>query len=218
MNVGELAQRGIRVHTIKGYGDTAVAEHAIALMLACCRDIARMDREVRSGTWSTREGVQLFGKTLGVIGLGGIGREVLRIGRGLGMQVIAWNRTRRPGEALVALDELLIRSDVISLHLALNDDTRGFLGPARVARMKPGVILINAARGALIDEDALIDGLRSGRIRHAGLDVFHHPIAAMVNVTLTAHAGFRTLEASMTLPRRAIDIVSGIVLAVRGSR
>ena len=225
MNVGELAQRGIRVHTIKGYGDTAVAEHAIALMLACCRDIARMDREVRSRTWSTREGVQLFGKTLGVIGLGGIGREVLRIGRGLGMQVIAWNCTPRPGEALVALDELLIRSDVISLHLALNDDTRGFLGPAQVARMKPGVILINPARGALIDEDALIDGLRSGRIRHAGLDVFHaeplrpdHPIAGMDNITLTAHAGFRTLEASMTLLRRAIDIVSGIVLAVRGSR
>ena len=194
-------------------------------MLACCRDIARMDREVRSRTWSTREGVQLFGKTLGVIGLGGIGREVLRIGRGLGMQVIAWNRTPRPGEALVALDELLIRSDVISLHLALNDDTRGFLGPAQVARMKPGVILINPARGALIDEDALIDGLRSGRIRHAGLDVFHaeplrpdHPIAGMDNITLTAHAGFRTLEASMTLLRRAIDIVSGIVLAVRGSR
>jgi D-3-phosphoglycerate dehydrogenase / 2-oxoglutarate reductase len=194
-------------------------------MLACCRDIARMDREVRSRTWSTREGVQLFGKTLGVIGLGGIGREVLRVGRGLGMQVIAWNRTPRPGEALVALDELLIRSDVISLRLALNDDTRGFLGPAQVARMKPGVILVNTARGALIDEDALIDGLRSGRIRHAGLDVFHaeplrpdHPIAAMDNVTLTAHAGFRTLEASMTLLRRAIDIVSGIVLAVRGSR
>jgi D-3-phosphoglycerate dehydrogenase / 2-oxoglutarate reductase len=194
-------------------------------MLACCRDIARMDREVRSRTWSTREGVQLFGKTLGVIGLGGIGREVLRVGRGLGMQVIAWNRTPRPGEALVALDELLIRSDVISLRLALNDDTRGFLGPAQVARMKPGVILINPARGALIDEDALIDGLRSGRIRHAGLDVFHagplrpdHPIAAMDNITLTAHAGFRTLEASLTLLRRAIDIVSGIVLAVRGSR
>jgi D-3-phosphoglycerate dehydrogenase len=114
-------------------------------------------------------------------------------------------------------------SDVISLHLALNDDTRGFLGSAQVARMKPGVILINTARGALIDEDALIDGLRSGRIRHAGLDVFHaeplsdHPLAGMDNVTLTAHAGFRTLEASMALLRRAIDIVSGIVLAGRGS-
>jgi D-3-phosphoglycerate dehydrogenase len=217
MDVAELEQRGIRVHTIKGYGDTAVAEHAIALMLACCRDVARMDREIRSGVWATREGVQLSGRTLGVIGLGGIGREVARIGRGLGMQVMAWNRTPCPGEAVVALDELLMRADVISVHLSLNDDTRGFLGPARVARMKPGVVLINTARGDLVDEAALIDALRSGHIRHAGLDVFHaeplrpdHPLAAMDNVTLTAHAGFRTLEASMTLLRRAIDVVGGI--------
>jgi D-3-phosphoglycerate dehydrogenase len=217
MNIAELKQRGIRVHTIKGYGDTAVAEHAIALMLACCRDVARMDREIRSGVWSTREGLQLSGRTLGVIGLGGIGREVARIGRGLGMQIMAWNRTRCPGENLVALDELLKRADVISLHLALNDDTRGFLGPAQVARMKPGVVLINTARGDLVDEAALIGALRSGHIRHAGLDVFHaeplppdHPLAAMENVTVTAHAGFRTLEASMTLLRRAIDIVRGI--------
>jgi D-3-phosphoglycerate dehydrogenase len=214
MNVRELAQRGVHVHTIKGYGDTAVAEHAIALMLACCRDLARMDREIRSGTWSTHEGVQLSGKTLGVIGLGGIGQEVARLGRGLGMRVIAWNRTSRPGEPLVALDDLLRQSDVISLHLALTDDTRGFLGPAQLARVKPGAILINMARADLVDEAALIDALRSGRIRHAGLDVFHaeplrsdHALAAMDNVTLTAHAGFRTLEASMTLLRRAIDIV-----------
>ena len=217
MNVAELAQRGIRVHTIKGYGDTAVAEHAIALMLAACRDVARMGREIRAGVWSTREGVQLAGKVLGVIGLGGIGREVARIGRGLGMQVLAWNRTPISGETLVALDDLLTRADVISLHLALNDDTRGFLGPARVARMKPGAVLINTARGDLVDVTALIEGLRSGHIRHAGLDVFHaeplrpdHPLAGMDNVTLTAHAGFRTLEASMTLLRRAIDIVGGI--------
>lgn len=218
MNPAELALRGIHVHTIKGYGDRAVAEHTIALMLACCREIARMDRQVRSGTWSTLEGVQLFGKTLGVIGIGGIGGAVLRIGRGLGMEVIAWNRTPRPDAPVVALDELLARSDVITLHLALNDDTRGFLGPAQVARMKPGVILINTARGALIDEGALIDALRSGHIRHAGLDVFHaeplkpdHPLAGMENVTLTAHAGFRTPEASMLLLRRAIDLVRGIV-------
>jgi len=218
MNVDELAQRGIRVHTIKGYGDTAVAEHAIALMLACCRDIARMDREIRSGSWSTREGLQVSGKTLGIIGLGGIGREVRRIGRGLGMQVIAWNRTRPPGEVLVPLDELLMSSDVISLHLALNNDTRGFLGPAQVASMKPGVVLINTARGALVDEAALIEALRSGRIRHAGLDVFNveplqpdHPLVLLDNVTVTSHAGFRTLEASMTLLRSAIDIVRSIV-------
>jgi D-3-phosphoglycerate dehydrogenase len=218
MNIAELAQRGIRVHTIKGYGDTAVAEHAIALMLASCRDVARMDREIRAGVWSTREGVQLASKVLGVIGLGGIGREVARIGHGLGLQVLAWNRTPTPGATLVALDELLMRADVISLHLSLNDETRGFLGPAQVARMKPGVVLINTARGDLVDETALIEGLRSGHIRHAGLDVFHaeplrrdHPLAAMENVTVTAHAGFRTLEASMTLLRRAIDIVRSIV-------
>jgi D-3-phosphoglycerate dehydrogenase / 2-oxoglutarate reductase len=218
MNVAELEARGIRVHTIKGYGDTAVAEHAIALMFAASRDVAQMDRLIRSGTWSTQEGVQLRGKTLGIIGLGGIGREVLRIGRGLGMDVIAWNRTKQAGEPLVELDELLARADVISLHLALNDGTRGLLGPAQVARMKPGVILINTARAALVDEAALLDGLRSGRIRHAGLDVFHaeplrrdHPFASMENVTLTAHAGFRTLEASMILLRRSIDIVRDIL-------
>jgi D-3-phosphoglycerate dehydrogenase / 2-oxoglutarate reductase len=218
MNVAELEARGIRVHTIKGYGDTAVAEHTIALMLAASRDVARMDRQIRSGTWSTQEGVQLRGKTLGIIGLGGIGREVMRIGRGLGMEVIAWNRTQQAGDPLVELDELLARADVISLHLALNDSTRGLLGSAQVARMKPGVILINTARAALVDEAALLDGLRSGRIRHAGLDVFHaeplrhdHPLASMDNVTLTAHAGFRTLEASMILLRRAIDIVRNIL-------
>jgi D-3-phosphoglycerate dehydrogenase len=218
MNVAEIEARGVRVHTIKGYGDTAVAEHTMALMFSAGRDIARMDRQVRAGTWLTREGVQLKGKTLGIIGLGGIGHEVMRIGRGFGMDVIAWNRTAQAGAPLVALDALLARSDVITLHLALNDGTRGFLGAAQVARMKPGVVLINTARGALVDEVALIDGLRSGRIRHAGLDVFHaeplkadHPLAAMDNVTLSAHAGFRTLEASQTLLRRAIDIVRGIL-------
>src|SRR5271163_2037876 len=195
MSLADMAARGIKVHIIRNYGDTAVAEHTIALLMASCRDIARMDREVRAGTWVPHEGVQLLGKTLGVIGLGGIGSEVLRIGRGIGMEGIAWNRTPRPGAPLVALDELLARSDVITLHLALNDETRGFLGAEHIARTKPGVVLINTARGALVDEAALIEGLRSGRIRHAGLDVFHaeplkadHPLAGMENVTLSAHA------------------------------
>jgi len=218
MNLAELAARGIKVHTIRNYGDTAVAEHTIALLFAACRDIARMDREVRGGTWVPHEGVQLLGKTLGVIGLGGIGSEVLRIGRGLGMEVIAWNRSPRPDAPLVALDELLARSDVISMNLTLNDETRGFLGEAEFARMRPGVIFVNTARAALVDEAAFVDALTSGRIRHAGLDVFHvepldphNPLARLDNVTLTAHAAFRTLEASMTLLRRAIDIVCDIV-------
>jgi D-3-phosphoglycerate dehydrogenase len=218
MNVDELKARGVTVHTIKGYGDTAVAEHAIALMCAASRDIARMDREVRAGTWTPQEGVQLLGKTLGVIGLGGIGCEVARIGKGIGMEVIGWNRTRRAGVPLADLDTLLARADVVSMNLTLNDETRGFLSAERIARMKPGAILVNTARGALVDEAALIAALKSGHIRHAGLDVFHaeplkpdHPLAKMRNVTLTSHAAFRTLEASMTLLRRAVDIVKKIV-------
>jgi D-3-phosphoglycerate dehydrogenase len=220
MNIDELQYRGVTVHTIKGYGDTAVAEHAIALMLAAARDIARMDRDVRAGIWTPQEGVQLFGKTLGVIGLGGIGAEVARLGKGLGMQVIAYNRTRHADATvpLVDIDTLLARADVVSLNLVLNDETRGFLDAARIARLKPGVILVNTARGALVDEAALIAALQSGHIRHAGLDVFQaeplnadHPLTTMPNVTLTSHAAFRTLEASMTLLRRAIDIVRKIV-------
>ncbi len=218
MDVAALKARGIAVHTIRNYGDTAVAEHTIALMLAACRDIARMDREIRSGLWVPHEGVQLSGKTLGVIGLGGIGREVVRLGRGLGLEVIAWNRTAHPDDPLVELDELLARSDLISLNVSLNDDTRGMIGPAQFARMKPGVILVNSARAGLVDETAFLAALRSGHIRHAGLDVFHHeplnpdhPLARMDNVTLTAHAAFRTPEASLTLLRRAIDIVREIV-------
>jgi D-3-phosphoglycerate dehydrogenase / 2-oxoglutarate reductase len=218
MNIDELKSRGVIVHTIKGYGDIAVAEHTIALMFAAARDIARMDREVRGGIWTPQEGVQLFGKTLGVIGLGGIGSEVARMGKGLGMDVIGWNRTRRAGVPLVEIDTLLAKSDVVSLNLVLNDETRGFLSKNHIARMKPGAILVNTARGALVDESALIDALQSGHIRHAGLDVFHaeplnpdHPLAKLPNVTLTSHAAFRTLEASMTLLRRAIDIVKAIV-------
>ena len=113
---------------------------------------------------------------------------------------------------------LLARADVVSLNLALNDETRGIIDARHIAQTKPGVILINTARGALVDETALIEGLASGQIGRAGLDVFHaeplakdHPLARLDNVTLSSHAAFRTLEASMTLMRRAIDIVRKIV-------
>jgi D-3-phosphoglycerate dehydrogenase len=220
MNVGELESRGIKVHIIKGYGDTAVAEHSIALIVAAARDVTRMDRDIRAGSWVTREGMQLKDKTLGVIGLGGIGREVARIGKGMGMNVIGWNRTKHTDISvpLVDIDTLLAKSDVVSMNLTLGDETRSFLSKERIARMKPGAIYVNTARGALADEDALIAAIKSGHIRHAGLDVFHdeplkadHPLTKLQNVTLTAHAGFRTLEASETLLRRAIDIVKRIV-------
>jgi D-3-phosphoglycerate dehydrogenase len=181
-----------------------------------------MDREVRRGVWTPHGGMQLTGKTLGIIGLGGIGREVARMGQGLGMKVIGWNRTKHPEikVPLVELDDLLAQSDVVSMNLTLGDETRGFLSADRIARMKPGAILVNTARGALVDETALLAALASGHIRHAGLDVFHaeplaadHPLTRIDSVTLTAHCAFRTVEASMTLLRRAIDIVRGIVAA-----
>jgi D-3-phosphoglycerate dehydrogenase len=219
MDVAALKALGVTVHTYRGYGDTSVAEHTIALMFSCCRDIALSDRKIRAGTWEPLEGVELYGKTLGVIGLGGIGREVARIGHGIGMNVIGWNRTARTdaGVPMVDIDTLLSSCDVISLNLSLTDETRDFLDARRVARIKPGAILVNTARGALIEEAALIAALESGRIRHAGLDVFHaeplkadHPLARMKNVTLSPHAAFRTLEASMSLLRRALDIVRRI--------
>src|SRR5690348_13850883 len=169
MNVADLKERcGVTVHTIKGYGDTAVAEHTIALMFAAARDVARMDRDVRGGAWTPQEGMQLHGKTLGIIGLGGIGREVARMAQGVGMEVIAYNRTPQSDAPcpLTDIDTLLKRADVVSLNLVLNDETRGFLSKDRIARMKPGALLINTARGALADEAALIAALTSGHIPH----------------------------------------------------
>jgi D-3-phosphoglycerate dehydrogenase / 2-oxoglutarate reductase len=208
MNPEELAELGIEVHLIKGYGDTAVAESAIALMWAAARGIAQMDREMRAGNWLREDGMQLTGKTLGLIGFGGIAAEVARIALGSGMRVLAWNRTPKtyPGVQFVDLNTLLVASHVVSLHLLLNDETRGFLSRQRIATMRPGVILVNTARGAMVDEAAMIDALKSGHIRHAGLDVFNieplpadHPLTKVPNVTLSAHSAFRTPEASENL-------------------
>jgi D-3-phosphoglycerate dehydrogenase / 2-oxoglutarate reductase len=208
MNPEELAELGIEVHLIKGYGDTAVAECAIALMWAAARGIAAMDREMRAGNWLREDGMQLTGKTLGLIGFGGIAGEVARIALGSGMRVIAWNRSPKtfPGVEFVSIDALLAQSQVISLHLLLNDETRGFLSRERIAAMEPGVLFVNTARAAIVDEAAMMEALKSGHIRHAGLDVFNteplpadHPLTKLPNVTLSAHSAFRTPEASENL-------------------
>ena len=208
MNPEELAELGIEVHLIKGYGDTAVAECAIALMWSAARGISAMDREMRAGNWLREDGMQLTGKTLGLIGFGGIASEVARIALGSGMRVIAWNRSPKKysGVEFVELDTLLAQSHVISLHLLLNDETRGFITRERIAAMRPGVILVNTARGAVVDEAAMIDALKSGHIRHAGLDVYNieplpadHALTKLPNVTLSAHSAFRTPEASENL-------------------
>ena len=212
MNPEELGELGIEVHLIKGYGDTAVAEAAIALMWSSARNIARMDREMRAGNWLREDGMQLTGKTLGLIGFGGIAAEVARIALGSGMRVLAWNRSPKkfPDVDFVDIDTLLAQSHVVSLHLLLNDETRGFLSGERIAAMRPGVILVNTARGAMVDEAAMISALKSGHIRHAGLDVFNveplpadHPLTKLPNVTLSAHSAFRTPEASENLIQAA---------------
>ncbi|HEY6430558.1 MAG TPA: NAD(P)-dependent oxidoreductase [Acetobacteraceae bacterium] len=222
MHPEELAEIGVTVHIIKGYGDIAVAEHAIALMWAGARGLARMDRDVRSGVWTRMEGPQLTGKTIGLLGFGGIAAEVARIAGGGGMRVLAWNRTPKSvaGVTFVDLDTLLAESHVLSVHLLLTDETRGFLSAERLAKLRPGVILVNTARGALVDEAALVTALRSGRIGHAALDVFTteplpqgHDLTALENVTLSGHSAFRTPEASETLLRRALDIARGLVAA-----
>jgi D-3-phosphoglycerate dehydrogenase len=220
MNPEELGELGIEVHLIKGYGDTAVAECAVALMWAAARGIAQMDREMRAGNWLREDGMQLTGKTLGLIGFGGIAAEVARIALGSGLRVIAWNRSPKKfaGVEFVALEQLLAESQVVSLHLLLNDETRGFLSRDRIAAMRPGVILVNTARGAMVDEAAMIEALKSGHIRHTGLDVFNiepmpadHPLTKLPNVTLSAHSAFRTPEASENLMAAAWEHCRRIV-------
>ncbi|WP_342739075.1 NAD(P)-dependent oxidoreductase [Bradyrhizobium sp. B117] len=224
MNPEELGQHGISVHTIKGYGDTAVAECAIALMWASAKSFGEMDRGMREGNWLRRDAVQLTGKTLGLIGFGGIAAEAARMAAGCGMKVIAWNRSPKthPGVEFVSLEKLLAESHVVSLHLLLNDETKGFLSRERIAMMRQGSILINTARGAVVDEDAMLDGLRSGHIAHAGLDVFTveplppgHPLTTLPNVTLSAHSAFRTPEASDNLIGAALDHCRRIIAGGR---
>ena len=214
MDPEALADLGIAVHLIKGYGDTAVAEHTIALLWAAARGVAAMDRAMRAGQWLRTEGRQLGGKTLGLIGFGGIAAETARLAFGIGMTVLAWNRTAKVHEsvAFVGLDRLLAASDFVSLHLLLNDATRGFLSPDRIAALKPGAILVNTARGALVDEAAMVAALRSGQLAHAALDVFDveplppdHVLATLDNVTLSAHSAFRTPEANERLIEAAME-------------
>jgi D-3-phosphoglycerate dehydrogenase len=211
------ARLGITVRAYGGYGDQSVAEHALALMFAAGRKIALMDRQIRAGRWETLNGIEFAGKTLGVVGTGGIGKAMARLGAGIGMDVIAWNRSGVPADlpcAAVELDELLATARVVSLHLVLNEQTRGMIDRRRLGLLRPDAILVNTARGALLDEAALTELLQAGRIAHAALDVFadepigaDHPLARLDNVTLTPHAAFMTREASVRLVRMALELL-----------
>lgn len=217
VDLAAAKNHGIKVSTIAGYGDTTVAEHAMGLVFAAARHIATMHGMMRAGGWRPMQGMELRCKTLGIVGLGGIGREMARIAQGVGLKVVAYNRSEiaNPPVPMVALDELLSQSDIVSLHLGLNDATRGFLDRARLEKTKPGVIVVNTARAGVVDEAALIDLLGSGRVGHYATDVFSkeppspdEPLLKLDNVTLTAHAGYNTPEAAMTMYRRAIDLAA----------
>lgn len=219
MNIEALAELGIQVYLIKNYGDTAVAECAFGLMWACARNLTFMDRAMRQGQWQRSEGVQLTGKTIGLIGFGGIGAEMARLCLGAGLRVLAWNRSPRnvPGVTFLPLEQVLAQSDVISLHLLLDNSTKGFITGERLNQIKAGAILLNTARGALIDELALVESLKSGHIRQAGLDVFtveplpiDHPFLKLDNITLSAHSAFRVPEANQRLVDLAINVTVNI--------
>lgn len=198
---------GIAVTSTPGTATESVAEHTLALMLAAARRIPQIDRSVKEGKWVRGLVTQLHGKTLGIVGTGLIGSQVARLGRGIGMHVIAWTfhpsaeKEREIGVKYVALDDLIRRSDVVSIHLRLTDETRGLIGDKELRLMKPTAILINTARGDIVDRDALVHALKNRVIASAGLDVFHkEPIdpddslLKLENVVLTPHSSGQTPE------------------------
>ncbi len=208
------AERGVLVTDTPGVSAVSIAEHALALMLAVARRIPRMDASTRRGEWVRGQSIQLRGKTCGVIGLGAVGRQFARLAAAIGMRVVAWTMHPSPmeGVELMPLEELYRRSDVVSVHLRLSPETTGFLGAREFAMMKPGAILINTARGAIVDEAAMLDALRGGRLAGAGLDVFSteplppgHPLLAFENVVLTPHCAGITPEALEAGLRMAVE-------------
>jgi phosphoglycerate dehydrogenase-like enzyme len=217
-------ERGILVCNNPGRSSQSVAELSMALLLAAMRHLARADRAVRRGDWAdpwgTLQGHDLAGKTLGVLGLGNIGPIMARLARAFDMRVLAWSqnltaeRAAACGAALRPLDDLLAESDAVSIHLRLSPRTRGLLGSERLARLKPGAVLVNTSRGEIVDEAAMVAALREGRLS-AGLDVFHqeplpvaHPLLALPNVVLAPHVGSVTEETSRRWVEGAVENVA----------
>ncbi len=221
LDVAACTSLGILVATTGGASSAQTAELALGLLLAVMRDIPRGDAAIRAGGFQAGVGLgmMLEGRTLGVIGLGKIGSRLARAAQALGMQVVAWSQNltqaaaAAEGATLVEKGELLARADAVSLHLVLSERTRGILGAADLAKMKPGAVLINTARGPLVDEAALVAALESGRLR-AGLDVFDrepvpadHPLRRAPGTVLTPHLGYCTREGFSIFFAQGIDNV-----------
>lgn len=200
IDVDAATHRGIPVYVTPGANAQSVAEMTLGLMFAAARRIAWMDAELHAGRWSrVQDGIELHGKTLGLVGFGQIGQRVAAVCLALGMEVVAFDpglkTSSNPAVRLVAsVDEILPLADVLSLHVPLNKHTRGMLGAEQLARLPRGAIVVNTARGEVIDEEALIAALRSGQLYAAGLDTMSveplpagHALAALPNVVLAPH-------------------------------
>jgi glyoxylate reductase len=229
VDVAAARRRGVEVTTTPDVLTEATADLAWALLLAAARRLGEADRLVRSGGWTgwgTRQllGQAVGGRTLGIVGMGAIGRAVARRARGFSMPVLYHNRHRvdpavedELGARYVALDELLEASDVVSLHAPLNDESRHMVDAAALARMKPTAVLVNTGRGPLVDEDALVEALRAGRIAGAGLDVFEREptlaegLAALDNVVLAPHLGSATTAARADMVRLCADNITAVL-------
>jgi D-3-phosphoglycerate dehydrogenase len=218
IDVDEARAAGVTLSNVPQYGANAIAEHAVALLFAVARRITERDQAVRSGSWTQDEALELRGCRLGVVGAGPIGRRMIELGQALGMRVVCWTRTRTPererdlGVPLVELDELFSSSDVVSLHLAVTPETEGIIDRRLLGLLPPGAIVINTARGALLDEYALAELLEAGAIGGAGLDVLAtepppptHPLLSAPRVVITPHVAFHTAEASRELLRISLE-------------
>jgi phosphoglycerate dehydrogenase-like enzyme len=221
IDVAAAIERGVTVCGTAGL-PYPTAELTWGLILGLVRRIPTEDRATREGRWQVSCGLGLNGKTLGVIGLGGLGSRVAKIGRAFEMDVIAWSQNLTParatevGATLVTKDELLVRSDVVSVHLVLSDRTRGLLGARDLARMKPTAYLVNTSRGPIVDEAALVDAVRKGTIAGAGLDVYDeeplpldHPLRNLPNTVITPHLGYVTEEGYKIFYGHALEDVKG---------
>jgi phosphoglycerate dehydrogenase-like enzyme len=217
-DIDAATELGIVVSGTSSGGGPGTAELTWGLILALARSIPAEDRAVRQGKWQTSVGQGIAGKTLGVIGFGRIGSQVARIGVAFGMEVLTWSQNMTPqraqtvGATAVSKDDLLARSDFVTLHVSLNPRSRGLLTAPDLARMKPTAYLINTSRGPLVDEQALVEALRTKRIAGAGLDVFNveplpqdHPLRHMENTVLTPHLGYVTEEGYRGMYSNAVE-------------
>ncbi len=198
-------ERGIKVQNCAGYATTAVAELTFGLLLDLCRNIGKCDTAARNGgTKAGLIGFELEGRTMGIVGTGAIGARVAKLAAAFGMDVIAYSRTpgKVAGVRYVSLEELLAQADVVSLHVPLTDETRGMIGAEELALMKKTAVLVNTARGPVVDTKALADALNSGRIAGAAIDVFDaeppldadEPLINAKNTVVTPHVAFATDE------------------------